>query len=114
VTRRKTQSEPSKTSRPPATTPEDREQQLISAAVNLAEKQIREGTASSQVITHYLKMGSHREKYEREKIRLSSELDRVKVEAIAAQQRVEELYKNALDAMRSYSGQDGPSADDHD
>ena len=52
--------------RRPALTPEARENQLISLAVDLAEKQLQEGTASSQVITHYLKLGSTKEKIEKE------------------------------------------------
>lgn len=93
-----------KSRRPPATTPEARENQLISAAVDLAERQILEGKASSQVITHYLKLATSRERLEREKLSRENELLQAKVEAIASAQRVEELYKNALDAMRSYGG----------
>lgn len=89
----------------PATTPEGRENQLISFAVDLAEKQLREGTASSQVITHYLKLGSTREKLEQEKIARENELLQAKADALASAAKVEELYKTALDAMRSYSGQ---------
>lgn len=91
--------------RPPVTTPEARENQLIAAAVDLAEKQLREGTASSQVISHFLKLGSSREKLEQERLRRENELLEVKSEAIASAKRVEELYLNALNAMRSYSGQ---------
>ena len=91
---------------PPATTPEARENQLIAAAVDLAEKQIREGTASSQVISHYLKLGSSREKLEQERLAQENELLEAKREAMASAQRVEELYRSALDAMRSYAGQD--------
>lgn len=91
----------------PAATPERRENQLISLAVDLAERQIREGTASSQVITHFLKMGSIRERLERDRLLQENELLRAKVEALASQTRVEELYKKALQAMRTYSGQGG-------
>jgi hypothetical protein len=90
--------------RPPATTPEGRERQLISLAVDLVEKQMQEGTASSQVITHYLKLGSTREQLEQEKIRLENRLAEAKIEAMASAQRVEELYETALNAMRSYAG----------
>lgn len=91
--------------RRPATTPEGRENQMISLAIDLAERQLAEGTASAQVITHYLKLGSTREVLEREKLKQETELQRAKVESMASAGRVEELYKNALNAMRSYSGQ---------
>lgn len=91
--------------RRPATTPEARENQLISAAVELAEKQLLDGTASSQVITHYLKLGSSREKLEQERLRHENELMSAKAEMLASQKRVEDLYARALDAMRSYAGQ---------
>lgn len=90
--------------RRPAATPEGRENQLIAAAVDLAEKQIRNGTASSQVITHYLKLGSTRERLEQERLSLENEFTTAKMEALASQKRVEELYEEALDAMRKYAG----------
>lgn len=90
----------------PALTPEARENQLIAAATNLAEKQLLEGTASSQVITHYLKLGSSKERLEKEKLERENELLRAKTEALQSAQRVEELYANALDAMRRYNGCD--------
>lgn len=86
----------------PALSPEARENQLISLAVDLAEKQLIEGTASSQVITHYLKLATIKEQLEREKLEKENELLRAKTEAIQSAQRVEELYANALDAMRNY------------
>jgi hypothetical protein len=93
-----------KTRRRPATTPEARENQLVSAAHDLAEKQIRSGTASSQVITHFLKLGSTREQLEQQRLQHENELTRVKIEALESQKRVEELYMEALSAMRSYAG----------
>lgn len=90
----------------PACTPEARENQLISLAVDLAEKQLREGTASSQVITHYLKLGSTKEKIEKEILEKQKYLIEAKTENLKAAQRIEELYNKALDAMRSYSGRD--------
>lgn len=90
--------------RPPATTPEARENQLIALAVDLAEKQLSEGTASSQVISHYLKLGSTKERIEKEILQSQRELIKAKTEAIQSAKRVEELYSNALNAMRSYSG----------
>lgn len=88
----------------PALTPEARENQLIALAVDLAEKQLIEGTASAQVITHYLKLGSTREKLEKEKLERENELLSAKREALESAKRVEELYADALKAMRSYSG----------
>jgi len=93
-----------KTRRKPATTPEGRENEMVSAAIDLAEKQIRSGTASSQVITHFLKLGSTRERLEQQRLEHENELTRVKIEALESQKRVEELYMEALSAMRSYAG----------
>lgn len=101
---RRRRSEPKKSRRKPATTPEGRENQLVSAAVDLAEEQIKDGTASSQVITHFLKLGSTRERLEQQRLEHENELTRVKIEAIESQKRVEELYIEALSAMRSYAG----------
>lgn len=98
--------------RAPALTPEEREDQLISLAVSLAEKQLVEGTASSQVITHYLKMGSTKERLEKEKLARENELLTAKTESLQSAKRTEELYKQALSAMRSYSG--GPPDDEED
>lgn len=91
--------------RPPATTPEGRENQVIAMAYDLAEKQITEGTASSQVITHFLKMGTARERKELEILDQQKELMKAKADAIRSAKTQEELYKNALKAMASYSGQ---------
>lgn len=90
--------------RRPATTPEGREQQLAADAFDLAEKQLRAGTASAQVISHFLKVGSRRERLEQMRLEHENELTKVKIEAMASQARVEELYKEALNAMRVYSG----------
>lgn len=89
----------------PATTPEARENQLIGKAVDLAERQLEEGTASAQVLTHYLKLGSSREKLEQARIQLENEFLEVKREALESAQRVESLYNEALNAMRAYAGQ---------
>ena len=86
----------------PALTPEARELQMISLAVDLAERQLLEGTASSQVITHYLKLGSSREKLERERL---DNLLRAKVRAIDSTDEIKDLYKDAINAFRIYSGQ---------
>ena len=88
----------------PADTPEDRESQLIAAAVNLAEKQLLDGTASPSVITHYLRLASGKERLEREKLERENELLRAKAEAYESNRKSEELYDKAIKAMRSYSG----------
>jgi hypothetical protein len=90
--------------RSPARTSEGREMEVASMAYDLAEKQISEGTASSQVITHFLKAGSMREQLEQQRIEHEIELMSVKRENLEAQTRVEELYVNAIEAMRSYVG----------
>lgn len=104
--RRVTSSNSPRSRRPPATTPESRENQMISLAVELAEKQLEAGTASAQVISHYLKLGSSREKLEQERLFRENELLSVKAEAIASAKRVEEMYAAALNAMRTYAGQE--------
>lgn len=88
----------------PALTPEAREQQLVSLAVDLAEKQLREGTASSQVITHYLKLGSTKERIEKEILEKQKDLISAKTEAIQSAKRIESLYADAISAMKRYSG----------
>lgn len=90
----------------PAIDPQSRENQLIAAATNLAEKQLLDGTASSQVIVHYLRLATAREKTEREILELQKELVKAKTEAIKASQQTEELYRNAINAMRGYMGLD--------
>lgn len=89
----------------PALSPEARENQMISLAVDLAEKQLREGTASSQIIAHFLKLGSTKEKIEKEILEKQRDLIEAKTYSLQSQQRIEELYTNALNAMRNYSGQ---------
>lgn len=98
--------EPPRSKRPPATTPEGRENQMISLAVSLAEKQLEEGTASAAVITHYLKLATVREGLEREKLTRENELLKARTEGMASAKNVEVLYSRALDAMRAYSGQE--------
>jgi hypothetical protein len=90
--------------RPPARTPEAREDELAAAAYDLAEDQIRSGTASSQVITHFLKAGSRRERMEQLRMEHEIELMEVKKQQLEGQQRVEELFVHAIEAMRSYQG----------
>lgn len=101
---RRRSSESNSRNRKPATTPEHRENELIASAIDLAEDQIKNGTASAQVITHFLKLGSTRERLEQQRLEHENELTRVRIEAIESQKRVEEMYFEALQAMRSYAG----------
>lgn len=86
-----------------ATTPDDREKQLINDAYDLAEQQIRAGTASSQVVTHFLKAGSTREQIEKQKLLKDLEVADAKIAQMQQSARLEELLGAAIDAMRSYS-----------
>jgi hypothetical protein len=94
--------------RRPAQTVEGRENQLVSLAMDLAEKQLQDGTASSQVISHFLKAGSTREQLERERLRSENVMLKAKAEAMESAARTEEMYAEALTAMRSYQ----PEVDD--
>ena len=98
----------------PATNPEARENQLISMANDLAERQLRDGTASSQVISHYLKMGSTKERIEKEILLKQKELIFAKTEAIKSGQRNEELVAHAIEAMKRYSGRGSSNDDEED
>lgn len=93
---------------PPVTTPEAREDQMIVLAIDLAEQQLREGVASTPVITHYLKLGSEREKLEREKLIAENEALRAKTEQLKSAQRSEETHKELLKAFAKYSGNFDP------
>ena len=95
----------------PALTPEGREKQLISLAIDLAEKQMRDGTASAQVITHYLKASSERDRLEQSLINKKMTLIDSQIEAIQSTKKTEELYRNALTAMRNYAGNDPDDSD---
>lgn len=99
---------------PPAQTIEGRENQMIALAVDLAEEQLRNGTASSQIITHYLRLGTTRELLEKEKIETELKLTKAKTEALESAKHVEELYAKAIDAMRSYSGLATPKEEPDD
>ena len=95
----------------PALTPEARENQMISLAMDLAERQLRDGTASSQLITEFVKRGSTKARLEQEILEEQKELIEAKTQSLQSTQRIEELYMNALDAMRNYSGQN--NSEDH-
>lgn len=87
----------------PAITPEGREDQMIAYAIDLAEQQLRNGTASSQVIVHYLKLGSLRERQEREKLEEEIKMLKAKTESIKADRERDVLYAQAIEAMRRYT-----------
>lgn len=89
----------------PAVSIEARENQLISRAIDLAEQQIMDGTASSQVITHFLKLGSVRERLERERLEEENRLLKAKTKALENAEEIKVLYEQALKAMRNYGGQ---------
>ena len=88
----------------PGLTPESRENQLISLAIDLAEKQLKEGSASSQVISHFLKLGSTTSMMEKVILEKNIDLITAKTDALKSGKLVEELYTKALAAMKSYSG----------
>lgn len=104
-------STPNRRSRP-AVNANARENQLINLAENLAEKQLRDGTASSQIIAHYLKLGTEKERIEREILKKQKELIEAKTLNLQSAARIEELYANALNAMRNYSGHGGEEDED--
>ena len=95
----------------PALTPEARENQMISLAMDLAEQQLRDGTASSQLITEFVKRGSTKARHEKEILAEQKELMAAKTENLRSAQRIEELYEGAIKAMRRYSGQGEPDED---
>ena len=92
----------------PAITPEAEENRMISLATKLAEKQLLDGSASSQVITHYLKLGTMKAQLEKEKLERENELLRAKTANLESAKRIEELYAKAISAVRTYSGQGDP------
>ena len=90
----------------PALTPEARESQLISLAVDLVEQRLLNGTASSQETTHFLKLASMKNRLEMQKLQEQNKFLQAKTEALQSTKRIEELYSEAISAMRSYSGGD--------
>lgn len=96
----------------PALTPEARENQLIALAVDLVEQRLLDGTASSQETTHFLKLGSMKNRLEMEKLQEENRLLKAKTEVLQSSKRVEELYSEAIKAMRRYSGQRDDDYDD--
>lgn len=111
MSRRKSDPLPGNTNRSPARTPHERETQIASLAFDLVEKRLREGNASSQETVWALRLGSSREHLEQEKLEMENKLLQTKREMMESEKRVEALYLEALNAMRSYSG-NSPSADE--
>lgn len=97
---------PSKSRMAPATTPEGREQQMVSLAFDLAQSQLEDGTASAQVITHFLKFGSSQNALEKEKLRKENLLMQARVDQISASAQNSELYQEAINMMKIYTGED--------
>lgn len=95
-----------------AITPEARENQMISLAMDLVEQRLRDGTASSQETTHFLKLATAKYKYELKEVEQRVELSKAKTETLQSAKRVEELYMNAIKAFRNYNGQG--DADDYE
>lgn len=98
----------------PGQTLEARENQLILLATNLAEEQLRNGTASSQVISHYLRLGTTRERLEQERLRNENALARAKTEKIQSDRHLEELFEEVTGAMRAYRGEEDYDEDGYD
>lgn len=98
----------------PAFTPDDREAQMISLAIDCAERQMREGTASSQIITHYLKLAASTTELEKKKVEQEIKLTEAKIEGIKSDARMEQLFSDAIAAMRSYSGTNEQTVEEDD
>lgn len=98
----------------PALTPEARENQLISLAIDLVEKRLTEGTASSQETTHFLKLATTKARIEKEILEKQKELIVAKTETLQSQKRSEEMFAEAIKAFRSYSGQGSESEEEYD
>lgn len=88
----------------PALTPEAEEMQMVALAMDCARQQMLDGTASSQVITHFLKLGSERERLEKERLQEENKLLRAKTEALESTKEMKVLYEDAIKAMKRYSG----------
>lgn len=96
----------------PALSPEEREQQIIAAAYDLAEKQIIEGTASPSVITHFLKLGTATAELERTKLERENELLKARTDSIESMKKMEAAYVNVIEAMKRYSGRVNDNPDE--
>jgi hypothetical protein len=85
---------------------------MVSLAERLAEQQLKDGSASAQVITHYLKLGSSREQLEQQRLAGELELQKAKIESMASTQRLEAMYTQAMNAFRGYQGQPDEELDE--
>ena len=107
-------SQPQQTQIRPAINPEARENQMIALAEKLAEQKLLDGTAANPIIVHYLKLGSTKERIEKEILERQKELITAKTEALQSAKRVEELYANAIAAMKRYSGGGGSEEEEEE
>lgn len=96
----------------PGTTIESRENQIIRLAYDLVEQRIKKGTATSQEVTEFIKMGSSKAQLEKVRLEKENQLLEAKREALESQKNVEKLYSNAMKAFRTYSGQEEELQDD--
>ena len=97
-----------RTRRAPAKSPEERERQLVSLAMDVAEERLRNGKATSQEITHFLKLGTVNAELERAKLDADVRLSIAKVESMESAKRMESVYEKALEAMKAYTGNADP------
>lgn len=95
-------------------TPEGRENRLISMAMDLVEERMRNGTATAQEVTHFLKLGSMKSRIEAEKLELEKELVKAKTENLNAQQEMTRMFSDAMAAMKKYRGEEEDEEDDYD
>lgn len=98
----------------PATTPEARENQLISLAYDLVEQRLLDGTATSQETTSLIRLGTTKARLEAEKLRKETELLRAKADAVESARHADEMYMKAIEAMKVYTGQNEEVDDDPD
>lgn len=102
------------TKRRTAINPEARESQLISYAYDLVEQRLLDGTASAQETVHFLKLATREQKTKEERMELENQLIKAKTEQIQSQKHIEELYAEAISAMREYGGKGGSDEDEYD
>ena len=110
----KNTTETTTTKRRPALTPEARESQLISYAYDLVEQRLLDGTASAQETVHFLKLATQEQKVKQERMELENQLIKAKTEQIQSQKHIEELYAEAISAMREYVCHCGTDEDEYD
>lgn len=105
-------SSPQRKKRRPALDPKAREDQLISLANDVAEQQMLDGTVSSQVLTHYLKLGTAKAKLELKLLEKEEALIDAKIDKIESEKKQDEMYQEVLDALKIYNG--GGDPEDYD